>query len=234
MENEVIHSRLSEQLRETIEERIATGRYLPGMRLDETELANEFEVSRTPIREALIQLAFSGLIDMRPRRGAIVAEISPQRLCEMFEVMAELEAMCGRLAARRMTEVDQQALLEAHHACEKARDASDLDAYYRRNERFHAAIYAASHNGFLIEEATAIHRRLTAYRRLQLRVRDRLRTSFSEHAGIVEAIIAGDGDLAADLLRKHVIVQGERFADLIASLSTFGVAGAPHTPEARP
>lgn len=219
MESGSLHTRRSEQLREIIEERIATGRYLPGMRLDETELATEFEVSRTPIREALMQLTFTGLIDIRPRRGAIVAKISPHRLCEMFEVMAELEAMCGRLAARRLTEMDQRNLREAHKACEAAHDEGDPDEYYRRNEKFHMAIYAASHNGFLIEEATALHRRLGAYRRLQLRVLNRLRTSYSEHSAIVEAISTGDGELAAELLRKHIIVQGERFADLIASLS---------------
>ncbi|MBI2354222.1 MAG: GntR family transcriptional regulator [Deltaproteobacteria bacterium] len=225
MESGFNHSRRSEQLREIIEERIATGQYAPGMRLDETELANEFEVSRTPIREALMQLASRGLIDMRPRRGATVAEISPQQLCEMFEVMAELEAMCGRLAARRMTEDEQQTLLEAHKACEEARDRANLDDYYRKNEQFHFAIYFASHNKFLIEEVIALHRRLSAYRRLQLRVRDRLRSSFSEHSGIIEAIIAGDGELAGDLLRKHITIQSERFADLIASLPSLGVAG---------
>jgi DNA-binding GntR family transcriptional regulator len=229
MESGLSHSRRSEQLREIIEERIATGHYPPGMRLDEMELANEFEVSRTPIREALMQLASRGLIVTRPRRGAIVAEISPQRLCEMFEVMAELEAMCGRMAARRMTEADQQELLEAHRTCEEAHDSSDPDTYYRRNERFHMAIYTASHNVFLTEEAAALHRRLSAYRRLQVRVRDRMRTSFLEHSGIVEAIVGGDGELAADLLRKHIVVQGERFADLIASLQSLGGAGDART-----
>ena len=224
MKNGTVNSRRSEQLREKIEERIACGLYLPGMRLDETELADEFGVSRTPIREALIQLTSAGLIEVRPRRGAIVAAISLKRLYEMFEVMAELEAMCVRLAVRRMTEAEQQALLETHRACGQEQTMKDPDEYYRRNERFHLAIYSASHNGFLIEQATALHRRLSAYRRLQLRVRDRLQTSFSEHSAIVEAIIAGDADVAAELLRKHIIIQGERFADLIASLSMLGVA----------
>ncbi|MFS2117573.1 GntR family transcriptional regulator, partial [Herbaspirillum frisingense] len=93
----------SETLRESIEEMIAVGKLAPGQHLDETSLAEEFGVSRTPIREALIQLASMGIVEMRPRRGAIVAEIGPQQLIEMFEVMAEFEAMCGRLAARRMT-----------------------------------------------------------------------------------------------------------------------------------
>ena len=210
--------RRSERLREIIEERIATGAYAPGAQLDETELAREFAVSRTPIREALMQLAFSGLIVMRPRRNAVVAKIGPHRLGEMFEVMAELEGMCGRLAARRMTEHDHQALLEAHKSCKEAAEKNDPDAYYRLNEEFHMALYAASHNGFLIEECKNLKRRLSAYRRLQLRVRDRMDTSFKEHSEIYMALTIGDGDLAEKLLRSHVIVQGERFADLIANL----------------
>ena len=108
--------RRSEQLGDEIEERIATGQYRPGMRLDEQEIADAFGVSRTPVREAFIQLEAAGLIEIRPRRGAIVTEISGARVCEMFEVMAELESMCGRLAARRVTEEEQHLLMEAHRA----------------------------------------------------------------------------------------------------------------------
>jgi len=217
--------RRSEQLGDEIEERIATGQYRPGMRLDEQEIAHGFGVSRTPVREALIQLAAAGLIEIRPRRGAIVAEISADRLCEMFEVMAELESMCGRLAARRVTQEEQKLLMEAHRACEVARDAQDPDAYYKLNEVFHRRIYASSHNTFLAEQATVLHRRLRPYRRLQLRVRNRMQASYSEHQGVVDAILAGDSDLAAERLRGHVSVQGERFGDLIASLALFKAKG---------
>lgn len=224
-------SRLSEPLAERIEEKIVTGAYAPGVRLDETELAAQYGVSRTPVREALIQLASAGLIEMRPRRGAIVAEVGPHRLVEMFEVMAELEAMCGRLAARRITQTEQQALKSAHRACQEARDGNDPDAYYRLNEQFHRTIYAASHNAFLAEQAIGLHRRLRPYRRLQLRVRNRMSASFSEHDGIVEAILAGDGELAAERLRGHVVVQGERFADLVASLSALSGPSGERTPK---
>ena len=208
----------AEQLRELIEESIATGAFAPGMHLDETELAKRYGVSRTPLREALFQLASTGIVVMRPRRGAIVAEASATRMVEMFEVMAELEALCGRLAARRMSAADERALMEAHRACEAASGAENPDRYYRENERFHYAIYHASHNGFLIEQATAMHRRLSPYRRLQLRVRNRVRTSLSEHSQIVEALLAGDAEMAAERLRQHILIQGERFTDLLASL----------------
>ncbi len=184
-------------------------------------------MSRTPVREALIQLASSGLVEIRPRRGATVPEMSADRLCEMFEVMAELESMCGRLAARRILPAEQARLQEAHQACEAARDAGKPDLYYQLNEVFHRCIYDASHNGFLAEQATALHRRLRPYRRLQLRVRNRMDTSFSEHAAIVDAIIAGHGEQAAELLQKHVVVQGERFTDLVATLRQMNAPAAP-------
>ena len=208
----------SEELRETIEEMIAVGTLAPGQHLDETELAARFKVSRTPIRETLIQLASMGLVVIRPRRGAVVAELGPQQLVEMFEVMSELEATCARLAARRMTPLEQQALLGAHQACKGASAARDPDDYYYKNEVFHYAIYTGSHNQFLIEQARSLSRRLRPYRRLQLRVRDRLPTSFAEHDGLVQAIVNGDGELAAQRARDHVMIQGQRFADLMASL----------------
>lgn len=218
--------KISEQLREAIEEQITTGELPPGSVLDEAMLVARHGVSRTPVREALIQLATEGLIEMRPRRGAVVTSLGPTRLIEMFEVMAELEGMCGRLAARRMTEAERTDLIAAHQACDAARAAQDSDAYFYCNERFHLALYAGSHNGFLREEAQSLQRRLRPYRRLQLRVRNRLGASFAEHQAVVDAIVAGDADAAAAALRSHVVVQGERFADLLASLNELGAGGA--------
>jgi DNA-binding GntR family transcriptional regulator len=217
--NQIIGLKLSEQLKERIEERIAVGAYAPGARLDELELATEFGVSRTPIREALIQLSAAGFVEIRPRRGAIVAAVPPDRLREMFDVMGELEAVCARLAAARSTPEDRRALSSAHEACEPAVRADDTEAFYRLNEQFHLALYRACHNGFLTEQATALHQRLRTYRRLQLRVPGRMRASFSEHGSVVEAVLRGDGELAAARVRAHVQVQGDRFADLVMNLA---------------
>jgi DNA-binding GntR family transcriptional regulator len=215
----------TKRLRDEIENEIVSGLLLPGDRLDEVSLAERYGVSRTPIREALHSLEASGLIETRPRRGAVVVEIGPDRLFEMFEVMAELEALCARRAARRLTESDQRELLATHEACGAAQRAADSDRYYYDNEHFHFAIYAASHNIFLAEQARALHRRLKPYRRLQLRVRNRLSTSYREHEEVIEALTAGDGELAASRLRAHVIVQGERFTDLIASIHSLRKTG---------
>ena len=219
-------SRISDRLREAIEEEIATGKLLPGSRLDEAELAKRFNVSRTPIREALNLLLGEGLIEMRPRRGVVIARVTPQRLIEMFEVMAELEVMCARLAARRMSEDELAAIESAHAACEGAVVMRDPDAYFYANERFHFAIYTASHNSFLFEQAASLQRKLRPYRRLQLRVRNRIQRSFEEHQAIVDALREGDDERLLTSVRNHVLVQGERFADLVSSLSRLDAADA--------
>lgn len=206
------------RLRDALEEEIAEGSFAPGERLDEMELARRFGVSRTPIREALMHLAATGLVISRPRRGAVVASLSPTQLMEMFEVMGELEGMAGRIAARRWNAADEARIKATHEACCRAAETGDADAYYYENEQFHDAIYAASHNTFLYQECSALHRRLKPYRRLQLRVANRLGDSMKEHAGIVEALLARDAASAQARLHDHVVVQGDRFADLIASL----------------
>ncbi|QQP92413.1 GntR family transcriptional regulator [Skermanella sp. TT6] len=206
-------------MRDRIENEILTGAMPPGYRLDEMTLAARFGVSRTPVREALFQLASAGLIEIRPRRGAVVTEVGPERLVQMFEVMAGLEGMAGRLAARRQTDADRRNLTETHEACRRAAETADADAYYYENERFHHAIYAASHNAFLIEQCAALHRRLKPYRRIQLQVMNRVANSLAEHEAVVDAILKMDGDRAERLLRDHIMIQGDRFSDLMASLA---------------
>lgn len=231
LSNAAAMSRLSEKLREAIEEEVATGRLLPGTRLDEVELATRFGMSRTPIREALSQLAGEGLVEVRARRGMVVAQVSPQRLVEMFEVMAELEAMCARLAARRMADAELGSLEALHERCRSAVVGRDPDAYFYANEAFHQAIYRGAHSGFLFEQAHGLQRKLRPYRRLQLRVRHRLQRSFDEHQQIVEALRNGDAELAVAAVRDHVVVQGERFADLLAGLQQLGQAAGEKTGE---
>lgn len=197
---------------------IATGVYRAGDKVDVQSLAERFGVSRTPIREALAFLEAAGLVQTIPNRGCFIREFSFQRLIEMFEAMAELEAAMGRMAARRMTDEDQKSIREAHGRCAVAAEKSDTDDYFYENEAFHFAIYRASHNSFLIEQATTLFRLLKPYRRLQLRVRGRVGASLQEHDRVMAAIFAADEEGAARELRNHVMVQGERFGDLLSQL----------------
>nr|WP_236617160.1 GntR family transcriptional regulator [Halomonas anticariensis] len=214
----------AQRLRDSLEDDIINGRRAPGERLDPETLGKEFQVSRTPIREAIQQLVASGLVTVSPKKGTFVAKVGVDQLIEMFEVMAELEGMCGRLAARRITAEELAALHEALERCEKAAKAGDTDEYYYENEGFHHCIYAASHNGFLANEARQLKQRLKPYRRLQLQVRHRMDTSLAEHREIVKAIEAGEAQAAEDALRQHVIIQGERFSDFVASVRTLSSA----------
>ena len=218
MDQGIVMQKRAEMLRDRLEDEILTGRLRPGTRLEEVTLAERYGVSRTPIREALLQLSASGLIVNRPRRGAIVAEVGPRTLFEMFEVMAELEALCASLAARRATREDLAALRAAHEICQAALNSDDPDHYFRENETFHELIRQIARNQFLLEQASQLHKRLRPYRRLQLRARNRLASSYDEHDAIVAAIAKGDEQAAATAMRDHIAVQGERFTDLIASI----------------
>ncbi|MBR9925558.1 MAG: GntR family transcriptional regulator [Gammaproteobacteria bacterium] len=208
----------AQRLRDSLEDDIINGRRLPGERLDPEALGQEFQVSRTPVREAFQQLVASGLVTVSPKKGTFVAKVGIDQLIEMFEVMAELEGMCGRLAARRITEAELAALREAHQRCETAALAGDSDEYYYENEEFHDCIYTASHNAFLASEARQLKQRLKPYRRLQLQVRQRVNSSLSEHQTIVEAIERGDSVAAQQALSDHVLIQGERFSDFVSSV----------------
>lgn len=206
------------KLREALEDDIVSGRLRPGQRLDEVGLAERFGVSRTPIREALIQLSVSGLVEIRPRRGAFVTLLGPRQLLESFELMAEMEAACARLAAQRMGPDDRKAIAAAHEACRAAVADDDHSGYYAANADFHGAIYAATGNRVLFGEASRLQRALQPYRRLQLNVPRRMAASFAEHQGILDALLAGAAVEASDLARAHVLVQGERFMALLAAL----------------
>lgn len=209
-------------LRDELEQEIVEGRLRPGERLDEMTLAGRFDVSRTPIREALFGLESSGLVEIIPRRGAFVRKIGVRELIEMFEAMAEMEASCGRFACQRMTQAQEAELRSCFARCDSAAKIGDVDLYYRENEAFHAAIYSASGNEFLRKQALALQSRLKPFRRHQLHARGRLLQSNEEHRAVVEAIAAGDEAVAESTLRGHVVVQGERFNALIASLDAVG------------
>lgn len=210
------------QVSKKIEDDIVYGKFKPGDRLEEAELCEQYHVSRTPVREALKILASEGLVELRPRRGAVIPTLNLITLCEMFEFMAELEGMCGRLAARRIQDEEKVQLQAKHAECEKYVLEDSCENYYEANKQFHFYLYGLSRNSYLIEQATSLHNRLHPYRRLQLRVNNRMQHSFEEHRKIVEAIITSQEQLAENLLKAHVQIQGQKFSDLMASLNFIG------------
>jgi DNA-binding GntR family transcriptional regulator len=195
----------AEEIGRQIADEIVLGHFEPGSRLDEVMLASRFNVSRTPVREALKQLATQGLVICRPNRGAVVAELTPEMLDQMFESIGELEAACTRHAAIRMTAADRERLCSLHAQCRTAMGANDYELYGRLNQEFHLIIIHGSSNSVLIELTLGLRHRVASLRRSQFRNVERMSASFEEHAVILEAILAHDVITAYREMRAHLL-----------------------------
>jgi len=194
----------AEELRLQLADQIVRGALKPGMALEETDVARRFNVSRTPVREALRQLVASGLVEARAHRGAVVAQPSLERLGAMFEAMAELEALCAGLAAERMAPVERHRLEAVHEELRGLSHAGNPERFHEVNERFHNTIYAGSHNGYIAEIALATRVLVQPFRRAQFRNLWRLAKSHAEHDRVVVAILRGNRAGAAAAMRAHI------------------------------
>ena len=207
---------LTEKLATAIADGILDGTFKPGTHLDEVSLAHQHGVSRTPVREALRQLTTSGLIDMRPRRGAVVSKATQEQVESLFVAMAEMEATCARLCALSMTPVERRRLQARHEAMTELAGSGDPDAYSNANVAFHSAIYAGARNVLLAEFAMGLRRRVGPFRRAQFRMAGRLARSNQEHDAVVRAILAGDASAAHAAMLHHVSLVEDAFEALAA------------------
>ena len=182
-------------------EAIDDGVYRPGDRLGESELADRFGVSRTPVREALQRLETQSML-ARDGRSLIVASLDHNQLAELYVVRAELEGLAARLAAKHATTEEVRVL---HDMIEDDRAfLNDPDAMSRANRRFHKQIHLASHNRYLVQQLDLVHRSMALLATTSLAAIGRSEQALVEHEAIVRAIAAGDGDAAASALRSHI------------------------------
>ncbi len=182
---------------------IDMGVYKPGDRLVESELAERFGVSRTPIREALQRLETQSLL-ARDGRSLIVASLDHSQLSELYVVRSELEGLAARLAARHATEEEIQVLegmVEADRAL-----VGDPPALARANRRFHRQIHLASHNRYLYQQLDLVYRTMALMATTSLAATGRGETALEEHAAIVAAIRARDEQAAYDALKSHISI----------------------------
>ena len=201
----------AEELRLQLADDIVRGALAPGAALDETTLARRFEVSRTPVREAIRLLVASGLVEVRAHRAAVVARPTPEQLAGMFEVMAELEALCAGFAAERMTVAERQALEDMHEKLRVLIQSGDPQQYHEINEAFHNAIYNGAHNTYLAEITLATRARVQPFRRAQFRNLGRLAKSHIEHDRVVEAILRGEHAIAGSAMYAHIVTVREEY-----------------------
>ena len=195
---------LADEVCRKIADEIVLGTFAPSSKLDEVSLSERFNVSRTPIREALKQLAIMGLVEYRPNRGSVVAAMTTEQLDQMFEAIGELEATCARHAALRMTEAERTSLREIHAQGRAAMQAGDMNRYDAVNLELHTTIIQGCHNPVLIDMAMSLRHRISPFRRTQFRNVERMGESFEEHSVIVEAILSHDVITTYREMRTHL------------------------------
>lgn len=219
---------LRERIKNSIQDDILSGRLKPGDKLDEQLIAARNKASRTPVREAINQLAMNGLVELHENRGAFVSRISVTQVIHMFEVLNALEATCARYAAQRITDRELQALKKLCDKGLELAERKDLDGYAAYNRAFHKAIYEATHNPFFQEVTMQIRVRLAPYRRESFKLPRRMEVSAREHAQIVEGIAAVDPDRVEKLMAQHTNLLKDDFSSFLMVLSqmTEGEAAA--------
>lgn len=210
-------SNRQQELRAWLENEVLDGRLKPGDRIDEQEVCARFGVSRTPVREALLQLASLDLIEFRPRYGAIVKQMSVKEIAAMWEVLTSLEGLAAGLAARRMTAGERAALATIHDESEPHVETGSISEYDAANRSFHETIYAGCRNEYLANQTKTIRRRLESYRRYPFKRAGGLERSYTGHQAVVDSINVGDDVAAAEAMREHV-AGGLSFLDLVAEL----------------
>lgn len=212
-------------VRRTLEKEIFTGVLAPGAALDEEKLAQRFSVSRTPIREAILQLLQNGLIEKESRKSARVVKLDLHRLIQVFEATSELESLCAKLAARRITEKELEELQQTHRLTEKAYRDNQEDDYASLGREFHFLVMKAAHNEVLLEATNKIALQTRPYRRFQLKQQGRMQANLRDHSDILEAIEKRDEKAAQRLMLDHVMIQGSVLAEYISmNLHTFAEA----------
>lgn len=200
---------------------IDKGDLSPGEAIDENALIARYEVSRTPLREALLRLEAMGLVVRPPRKGAVLFKPSFEEFLAILEVNAQLEGQAAGLAARRIGVGDGAKLLRVVEACEQhalEKGDDDPNAYYALNLEFHKQVAEASGNPFLLDMIKMNGRKLLAYYRARYRNPGAIAESAREHRQIAELILAHDADRAQALMAEHVLFDQVTVMDLLAAL----------------
>jgi len=195
---------LHEQAATRLRQMLVENRIPPGAKLNERELADVLQVSRTPLREAIKMLAAEGLVELLPNRGAIAVALDEKDVNNTFEVMAGLEALSGELAARRITDEELAEIKAMQFEMMAAYTRGDLSAYYRLNARIHSAINAAAKNPVLTTTYNQVNARLQALRFRSNQDGDKWKRAVNEHEKMIQALSAHDPEAMRKVLLTHL------------------------------
>ncbi|MDE0304833.1 MAG: GntR family transcriptional regulator [Albidovulum sp.] len=199
---------LADSIRRKLADEIMSGALGLDQRLEEAELAERFKVSRTPIREALCQLAATGLIKLRPRRSAVVAPVNIDAVGQGYESAAELEGVAASWAASRSTLMERKELFDLNVVCRKLIFEGDHESFAAANLEFHNKIAVMSRNKSLASATMLVRVQIAPYQRVQFHSEDERHLSTQDHERIVEAVVRADAEAARQEMRKHILRAG--------------------------
>ncbi|WP_371324105.1 GntR family transcriptional regulator [Dechloromonas sp. ZY10] len=203
--NRIAPTALYQEVAERLRQRIFAHEISPGSWIDEQKLAEQYGISRTPLREALKVLAAEGLVELKPRRGCYVTEISRQDLDDIFPLMALLEGRCAFEATQRVKPAELASLKEIHDQLENAAREGRIDAFFEANQAFHKRVQELSGNRWLLSVIQDLRKVLKLSRLHSLSLEGRLQQSLDEHRAIVAAIANKDAVTAERLMHDHLL-----------------------------
>jgi DNA-binding GntR family transcriptional regulator len=199
---------LSEDIAENIKQAIIKGKFKPGERIPEGELAESMGISRTPLREAFRKLQTEGFIAITPRKGAVVAKLDPKEARELYEIKSHLEGVAARLAVPRMKEREIERLEWLDHELVEATGKGDMEGFYRSHTRFHEVFIKLCGNDRLITMIGNLNDHFKRYGMISLTLPGRYDKTHQQHLGIIEAFRRGVPDLVEQRVRENVITGG--------------------------
>ncbi|QEL66419.1 transcriptional regulator, GntR family [Oryzomicrobium terrae] len=200
---------LYEEVAERLRQRIFAHELKPGAWIDEQAIAEQYGISRTPLREALKVLASEGLVNLKPRRGCYVTELSPKDISDIFPLMALLEGRSAFEATERATDADRARLQALHDDLEQAARDGDIPRFFEANQEFHRTLQAITGNRWLLQVIQDLRKVLKLTRLHSLSAEGRLQQSLEEHRAILAAVLKGDPARAESLMRDHLLAGRE-------------------------
>ncbi len=219
---QVLHQEVATRLRQ----RLVEGQIPPGAKLNERELSESLQVSRTPLREAIKMLAAEGLVELLPNRGAVAASLSAQDVADTFEVIAGLEGQSGALAAQRITPAELAEIQALHYEMLAAFTRRDLSTYYRLNAQIHTLINAAARNPVLTHTWRTVNARLQALRFRSNFDEAKWARAVDEHERMVALLAARDADGLHRLLVQHLEHKRDAVLELMHAGTLHGATSA--------
>ena len=219
---QVLHQQVAVRLRQ----RIVEGQLAPGAKLNERELSELLQVSRTPLREAIRMLGAEGLVDLLPNRGAVVAQLSARDVADTFDVIAGLEGQSGGLAAERITDAQLGEIRALHYEMRAAFTRRDLSTYYRLNALIHTQINAAAANRVLTQTWSNVNARLQALRFRSNFDEAKWKRAMKEHDRMIELLAARDAAGMHALLVTHLTHKRDAVLELMRAGNVSGTRRA--------